>query len=96
MRKFSDTDQPVADAETAHSDTDFSFRNTVSTYPTCFQAFSNHRISLSGIEKGIFICRKKAFPMPENAELSSEKKHSEFKNIASHHRKLQKNNSFTQ
>jgi len=47
-------------------------------------------------KKKHFHLSEKAFPMPENAELSSEKKHSEFKNIASHHRKLQKNNSFTQ
>jgi len=65
MRKFSDTDQPVADAETAHSDTDFSFRNTVSTYTTCFQAFSNHRSSLSSIRKSTFQCLKKHFPHPK-------------------------------
>lgn len=62
MRKFSDTDLPVADAETAHADTDFSFRNTVFTYPTCFQAFSNHRSSLSSIRKSTFQCLKKHFP----------------------------------
>ena len=90
MRKFSDTDQPVSDADAAPADTDCPFRNTVFTYPTCFQAFPNHNNSLSSIEKSIFQCLKKALSTPENAELSSEKKHSEFKNIASYHRKLQK------
>lgn len=90
MRKFSDTDLPVSDAETAHADTDFSFRNTVFTDSTCFQAFSNHRNSLSDIEKRHFPMSEKALSTHENTELSSEKKHSEFKNIASHHRKLQK------
>ena len=65
MRKFSDTDQPVSDAETAFLDNNYSFRNTVFTYPTCFQAFSNHRISLSMYGKGIFQCRKKRFSYPK-------------------------------
>lgn len=65
MRKFSDTDQPVSDAETAPADTDCQFRNTVFTYPTCFQAFQNHRSSLSMYGKGIFICRKKHFQCPK-------------------------------
>lgn len=65
MRKFSDTCLPVSDTETAPADTDCPFSNTVFTYPTCFQAFPNHRNSLSDIEKSIFICRKKHFPCPK-------------------------------
>lgn len=90
MRKFSDTYQPVSYAETAHSDTDYSFRNTVFTYSTCFQAFFKPSHQPFNVRKRHFPMSEKALSTPENAELSSEKKHSEFKNIASYHRKLQK------
>ena len=73
MRNSSDTDLPVADTETAPADTDSSSRNTVLTYPTCFQAFPNHHNSISDIEKKHFHLSKKALSMPENTELSSEK-----------------------
>ena len=62
MRKFSDTDLPVTHADAAPSDKNSSSRNNISTYPTCFQAFSNHCNSLSGIRKDVFMCRKKHFP----------------------------------
>ena len=96
MRKFSDTDQPVSDADTAHADTDFSFRNTVSTYSTCFQAFSNHRISLSMYGKGIFRCLKKHFPHPKTPNYRPKKSNSTSKTPPSIIENFKKNNSFTQ
>lgn len=65
MRKFSDTDLPVSDADAAPSDKNSSSRNTISTYSACFQAFSNHHNNLSDIRKDVFMCRKKHFPHPK-------------------------------
>ena len=96
MRKFSDTDQPVADAYAAPADTDSSFRNTVFTYSTCFQAFSNHRISLSMYGKGIFQCRKKHFPHPKTPNYRPKKSIPSSKTSLPIIENFKKNNSFTQ
>ena len=90
MRKFSDTDLPVSDADAAPSDKNSSSRNTISTYPSCFQAFSNHHNNLSSIEKSISKYRKKHFPCRKTPNYRPKKKQSYFKNTATHHRKLQK------
>ena len=65
MRKFSDTDQPVAHADATPYDKNSSSRNNISTYPACFQAFSNHHNNLSSIEKSFSKYRKKHFPCPK-------------------------------
>ena len=96
MRNFSDTDLPISDAYAAPADTDCPFSNTVFTYPTCFQAFSNHRISLSGIEKGIFRCRKKHFPHQKTPNYRPKKSIPSSKTSLPIIENFKKNNSFTQ
>lgn len=96
MRKFSDTDQPVFDVETAFLDNNYSFCNTVFTYPTCFQAFSNHRSSLSMYGKGIFQCLKKHFPHPKTPNYRPKKSIPSSKTSLPIIENFKKNNSFTQ